>query len=132
MGEPETLDGESAESSWIEILVGFRFGSNVRSGGRIRLCCLSFGWLGVAAVVVAITCSGVEVVGCQIFVRHSASPLSHNLTSTTTMSFSSYRRQPATDQAHDKYREKAQSLREAFPSWRTEGTSSLLLYTRHA
>jgi hypothetical protein len=74
MGEPETLDGESAavdaESSWI--LAVFRFGSNARPGGRTRLCCLSFGWLGVAAVVVVITCSGVEVEGYQIFVRHSA------------------------------------------------------------
>ena len=76
MGELETLDGEStavdAESSWAEILVVIRFGSNVRSGGRTRFCCLSFGWLDVAAVVVAITCSEVEVVGYQIFVRHSA------------------------------------------------------------
>lgn len=77
MGELEVLDGESAavdaESSWIEILVGFRFESSVRSGGRTRFCCLSFGWLGVAAVVVAISCSEVEVVGYQIFVRHLAS-----------------------------------------------------------
>ena len=77
MGELETLDGESAatdaESSWTEILVVIRFGSNARSGGRTRFCCLSFGWLGVAAVVVAITCSEVEVVGYQIFVRHSPS-----------------------------------------------------------
>jgi len=81
MGEPEVLDGESAavdaESSWTEILAGIRFGSNVRSGGRIRFCCLAFGWLGVAAVVVAISCSEVEVVGYQIFVRH---PASHSLT----------------------------------------------------
>jgi hypothetical protein len=77
MGELETLDGESAavdaESSWTEILVVIRFGSIVRSGGRTRFCCLSFGWLSVAAVVVAIVCSEVEVVGYQIFVRHSAS-----------------------------------------------------------
>lgn len=77
MGELEMLDGESVavdvESSWTEILVVIRFGSNVRSGGRTRLCCLPFGWLDVGAVVVAITCSEVKVVGCQIFVRHSAS-----------------------------------------------------------
>jgi len=75
MGELETLDGESAdaESSWTEILVVFRLGSNVRSGGRTRFCCVSFGWLEVAAVVVAITCREVEVVGYQIFVRHPAS-----------------------------------------------------------
>ena len=77
MGELEMLDGESAavgaESSWAEIFVVIRFESNVRSGGRTRFCCLSFDWLGVAAVVVAITCSEEEVVGCQIFVRHSAS-----------------------------------------------------------
>jgi hypothetical protein len=139
MGELETLDGESAavgaESSWTEILVVFRFGSNARSGGRTRFCCLSVGWLGVAAVVVAITCSEVEVVGYQIFVRHSLPPsLSHNLTSTTTMSttYSSYRRQPTTDQAHDKYRQKAQQLKELFPNWPVEGSSSRLFHTRHA
>jgi len=74
MGELEMLDGEfaavEAESSWTEILVVIRLASSVRSGGRTRFCCLSFGWLGVAAVVVAITCSGVEVVRRQIFVRH--------------------------------------------------------------
>ena len=53
--------------------------------------------------------------------------LSHTLTSTTTMSttYSSYRRQPTTDQAHDKYRQKAQQLKEFFPDWATEGASSL-------
>ena len=133
MGEPEVLDGESvavdAESSWIERLPGFRLESNVRPGGRTRFCCLSFGWLGVAAVVVAITCSEVEVVD-QIFVRHPASR-SHNLTLTTTMSttYSSYRRQPTTDQVHDKYRQKTQQLKELFPTWSTEG-SSPCRYTR--
>lgn len=58
------LEGESApvegESSWTEIFVVFFFGSNVKSGGRTRFCCLSFGRFGVAAVVVAITCREVE------------------------------------------------------------------------
>lgn len=131
------LDGESAvdaESSWTEILVGFRFGSNVRPGGRTRFCCLSFGRLGVAAVVVAIARSEVEVVGYQIFARHLPPSFSHNLKSTTTMSttYSSYRRQPTTDQVHDKYRQKVQHLKELFPTWQTEGASSLPLHTRHA
>lgn len=43
--------------------------------------------------------------------------------------YSSYRRQPTTDQAHDKYRQKAQQLKELFPAWSTEG-SSPCRYTR--
>jgi len=138
MGELETLDGESAatdaESSWTEILVVIRFESNARSGGRTHFCCLSFGWLGVAAVVVTITCSEVEVVVTKYLSATLPPSLSHNLTSTTTMSttYSSYRRQPTTDQAHDKYRQKAQHLKELFPTWTVEGSSSRLFHTRHA
>jgi len=35
--------------------------------------------------------------------------------------YSSYRRQPTNDQAHDKYRQKAQQLKELFPTWTVEG-----------
>jgi len=37
--------------------------------------------------------------------------------------YSSYRRQPTTDQVHDKYRQKTQQLKELFPTWSAEGAS---------
>lgn len=117
------LEGESApddeESSWTEILVVFFLGSNVRSGGRTRFCCLSFDWFGVAVIVVAITC--IEAEKCWVTKYLAATSHTRNLTSTMSTTYSLYRRQPTTDHAHDKYRRETQQLKEMFPDWPTEG-----------
>lgn len=46
--------------------------------------------------------------------------------------YSSYRRQPTTDQAHDKYRQGSQQLKDIYPDWAVEGSSSPSFHTRHA